>query len=481
MSVQTPVAILLAASLAIVASLILVNLVVCFSIQLLHLATILRSNKGWRVKAGPANSNLPFISVHVPTYNEPPDVVIGSLNALARLDYPNYEVLLVDNNTVDPAVYEPLRATCAGLGPRFKFFHFDKVQGAKAGALNLAIDLADRATKFVAIIDADYQAEPDFLSVAARCLSDPGTSFVQFPQAYRGVSNSSRAVEAELTDYFEAFAPSASNDRSVLLTGTLSVISLAALKEAGGWKGATVTEDAELGVRLFLNGHMGRYVPAIVGRGLLPLSLDSLKAQRNRWVAGNIQTLLLTSQELFSRRWNSATLSILAQLTAWPAFWLLPAVVIMTLAPFANQSEQLRIVLHLAAATILASGIGVALRLCINAVLRRDGFGRIPSALAVKLALVWTSSTSFFPALLRHQIPFVRTSKSASASTRRLAAAQLLLGAWALLAALAYVAAQENLLALACLLIGASVPAGWWVDASLQQYAIQTSLPTNNS
>ena len=54
----------------------------------------------------------PRVSIHVPTYNEPPQMVIETLNALARLDYDNFEVIVLDNNTPDPAVWRPVEAHC---------------------------------------------------------------------------------------------------------------------------------------------------------------------------------------------------------------------------------------------------------------------------------------------------------------------------------------------------------------------------------
>src|ERR1700733_15185544 len=65
----------------------------------------------------------PKVSIHVPAYNEPPEMVIETLDALARLDYSNYEVLVIDNNTRDEAVWRPVEAHCARLGNRFPFFH----------------------------------------------------------------------------------------------------------------------------------------------------------------------------------------------------------------------------------------------------------------------------------------------------------------------------------------------------------------------
>ena len=66
--------------------------------------------------------NSPRVSIHVPTYNEPPQMVIETLNALARLDYDNYEVIVLDNNTPDPEVWRPVEAHCKTPGCRASAF-----------------------------------------------------------------------------------------------------------------------------------------------------------------------------------------------------------------------------------------------------------------------------------------------------------------------------------------------------------------------
>ena len=67
-------------------------------------------------------------------------MVMQTLNALAKLDYPNFEVLIIDNNTRDEAVWRPVEAFCRQLGERFRFFHLAQWPGYKAGALNFGLD-----------------------------------------------------------------------------------------------------------------------------------------------------------------------------------------------------------------------------------------------------------------------------------------------------------------------------------------------------
>ena len=64
----------------------------------------------------------------------------ATLDALARLDYPNFECVVVINNTPDPAFWRPIEDHCRALGARFKFIHQDNVSGFKAGALRLALE-----------------------------------------------------------------------------------------------------------------------------------------------------------------------------------------------------------------------------------------------------------------------------------------------------------------------------------------------------
>ena len=128
---------------------------------------------------------LPMVSIHVPTYNEPPEMVIETLDALAVLDYPRYEVLVIDNNTKDPAVWQPVEAHCAKLGPRFRFFHKSPLAGYKAGALNFAMRQTAAEAEIVAVIDSDYKVHPHWLRDLSPQFLNEEIAIVQAPQDYR--------------------------------------------------------------------------------------------------------------------------------------------------------------------------------------------------------------------------------------------------------------------------------------------------------
>ncbi|MBF0165807.1 MAG: glycosyltransferase, partial [Magnetococcales bacterium] len=129
-------------------------------------------------------SQLPWVSIHVPAYNEPPDMMIHTLNSLARLNYPHFEVLVIDNNTKDPAIWQPVRDHCAKLGERFRFFHEDPLAGFKAGALNFAMRQTDPRAEVIAVIDSDYLVNGDWLHELAPHFQKPEIAIVQAPQDY---------------------------------------------------------------------------------------------------------------------------------------------------------------------------------------------------------------------------------------------------------------------------------------------------------
>jgi len=132
-----------------------------------------------------ADDKLPKVSVHVPAYNEPPEMMIETLDALAALDYPDFEVIVIDNNTKDPAVWQPVREYCAKLGPRFRFFHEDPLAGFKAGALNFALRQTAADAEIVAVIDADYQVDPRWLRDLVPQFDNERIGILQAPRDYR--------------------------------------------------------------------------------------------------------------------------------------------------------------------------------------------------------------------------------------------------------------------------------------------------------
>jgi cellulose synthase/poly-beta-1,6-N-acetylglucosamine synthase-like glycosyltransferase len=242
----------------------------------------------------------PLVAIQVPTYNEPVEVVSRTLESLQSLDYPNYLVQVVDNNTADPNVWRPLEALCQRLGPHFQFMHLDNWPGYKAGALNEATRRLPPEVEIVAIVDADYVVDRGFLRATAGHFADPRVAFVQSPQNYRDWEDDSylRGLFFSYRYFFDVTMPARANRNAIIFAGTMGLVRRSVLEGIGGWNPDTVTEDAEASLRMLGAGYTGVYVPEAHGSGLMPLTFDGLKKQRFRWALGGVQILRMHWREL---------------------------------------------------------------------------------------------------------------------------------------------------------------------------------------
>lgn len=244
----------------------------------------------------------PSVSIHVPAHNEPPDMLIATLDALARLDYPDFEVLVIDNNTPDEATWRPVEAHCAALGPRFRFFHVAPLAGFKAGALNFALRQTAPDAEVIAVIDSDYIVEPGWLRDLAPCFANRYVGIVQAPQDYRdGDENAFKAMcYAEYRGFFHIGMVTRNERNAIIQHGTMTMVRRRLLEATGGWAEWCITEDAELGLRVFEAGYEAVYTPRSYGRGLIPDTFVDYKKQRFRWAYGAMQILKTHSGLLFS-------------------------------------------------------------------------------------------------------------------------------------------------------------------------------------
>jgi exo-beta-1,3-glucanase (GH17 family) len=235
----------------------------------------------------------PFVSIHLACYNEPPEMVQVTLDSLAALDYENFEVLVIDNNTKDPAIWKPVEAYCAKLGKRFRFFHLEPWPGFKAGALNFGLKQTDPQADVVAVIDADYEVRHDWLSTLTGHFHDPKVAVVQCPQAHRDFEhNTFRRMTAWEFDGFFRIGMHHRNERNAIIQhGTMTMVRRSALEGTGGWSEWTICEDAELGLRLMHAGYELVYVDELMGKGLTPADFKAYKSQRYRWAFGAMQIL----------------------------------------------------------------------------------------------------------------------------------------------------------------------------------------------
>lgn len=240
-----------------------------------------------------ADFKYPKVSLHLPIHNEPPDMVRMTLEALDKVDYPNLEVLVMDNNTKDPAVWEPVKVDCERLGPKFRFFHLENWPGFKAGAINHALEQTAPDAEIIAVIDSDYILSPDWLNCMVPYFDNENVGFIQSPQDYRDRDQSAFKSFCywEYAGFFNIGMVQRNEYNAIIQHGTMTMIRKSALLEVGKWSEWCICEDSELGLRLYEAGYDSVYVKDSFGRGVMPDTMSGYMTQRFRWVYGAMQII----------------------------------------------------------------------------------------------------------------------------------------------------------------------------------------------
>ncbi len=397
----------------------------------------------WRVQRRIANpppmTAEPRVSIHVPAYNEPPDMMIETLNALSRLDYQNYEVVILDNNTKDPAVWKPVEAHAATLGPRFRFYHFDGVKGFKAGALNKALEITDPAAEYVAVIDSDYQVTSDWLKVCIPHFQNPKVALVQGPQDYRdGGENLFKTMAyQEYAGFFRIGMVERNEDNAIIQHGTMTIMRRTVLDEKQ-WATWCITEDAELGLRIFEDGHESVYIDRSFGKGLIPDTLAAYKDQRYRWAYGAMQIMKRHAGALFSKKTqltNSQRYHFIAGWLPWLADALslgFTAAALLWSALMVYDARTFDLpMMSLAAIALGLFAVKTGKTLLLYPFRVGSGFVGALQASIAGLALSHTVGKAVWSGLFTSKMPFLRTPKCEDAAPIRqvllLASEELLL------------------------------------------------------
>ncbi|MDD3325042.1 MAG: glycosyltransferase, partial [Sulfurospirillaceae bacterium] len=238
------------------------------------------------------SDKVPFVSIHVPAYKEQPHVLIETLDSLAKLNYTNYEVLVIINNTPEEYYWKPIQEHCEKLGDKFVFLNIT-CKGFKAGALNEALTYTHKEAEIIAVIDADYVVGKNWLIDLVPLFDDPKVAVVQAPQDHRDGDESliKTAMNAEYAGFFDIGMVERNEENAIVAHGTMILVRLSAMQEVGNWTTYTIVEDSELGLRLFEAGYTAHYTNRRYGWGLLPDTVEAFRTQRHRWAYGAIQIL----------------------------------------------------------------------------------------------------------------------------------------------------------------------------------------------
>jgi cellulose synthase (UDP-forming) len=266
-----------------------------------------------RLRALPPGQ-LPSVDVYIPTYNEPMEVLEKTITGALCLDYPNFIVWALDDGR------RPwLKAFCEAKGVGY-LTRPDNTH-AKAGNINHA--LTKTSAEFVAVFDADFVPQRNFLMRTIGFFSDPRVGVVQVPHAFynHDPMQASLALRKTLPDdqrfFFEAIMPSRDGWNAAFCCGSNSVTRRAALHSIGdALPTQSITEDMLLSLMLLRQGYITRYLCERLAFGLAPESLKAFFVQRQRWARGAMQILFLAAGPL------GGHLSFVQRLLFLPTHWL---------------------------------------------------------------------------------------------------------------------------------------------------------------
>jgi cellulose synthase/poly-beta-1,6-N-acetylglucosamine synthase-like glycosyltransferase len=179
----------------------------------------------------------------------------------------------------------------AAQGLPITFVHRDNRAGYKAGALENGLKTA--RGEFIAIFDADFIPDPDFLRRTIPYFQDPKIGMAQARWTYLNRDYSLLTqVETILLDGHFVVEHGARSRRGAFFNfnGTAGVWRRQAIDDAGGWQHDTLTEDTDLSYRAQLYGWKFLYLPDIECVSELPIDMNGFKAQQARWAKGLMQT-----------------------------------------------------------------------------------------------------------------------------------------------------------------------------------------------
>ena len=231
---------------------------------------------------------VPRVAVLVPCCGEPIEVIERCLRGCLFLDYPNFEIWLLDDANREELAILSSQLGCHYLA-RPQRIH------AKAGNLNYA--LPHLKAEFIAVFDADVVPLINFLNRTVGLFVDPLVGFVQTPQTYMNADPVMRNLRLERwlmpdeESFYRWIQPDRQRLGAVVCAGTSFVMRCQSLKEIGGFETQTSSEDLATGIRIIAAGYRGIYVPEKLSAGLAPFTIEAMARQRSRWASGTIQTL----------------------------------------------------------------------------------------------------------------------------------------------------------------------------------------------
>ena len=236
----------------------------------------------------------PVVTVQIPLFNEK-FVAARIINQVTKLDYPidKLHIQILDDSTDESVQIAAERAVhYKTLGYDIEHVRRANRKGYKAGALADAMD--DVKGEFIAIFDADFIPEPDFLTKTLPHFKNKETALVQSRWSYLNTkTNMLTRLQSVMLDAHFGVEQVTRFGKDVYFNfnGTAGIWRKAAIIDAGGWKADTLTEDTDLSYRAQLRGWKFVYCPDIYCPSEIPENMTAFKVQQHRWAKGTIEVM----------------------------------------------------------------------------------------------------------------------------------------------------------------------------------------------
>ncbi len=234
----------------------------------------------------------PFVSIIVPVYNEG-KVVRESIMSLLRLDYSNYEIIVVNDGSTDDtaAVAKTLVGYQKGVYGEVKISLINKPNGGKARALNAGISYSK--AEIVLCMDGDSQLSEDSIRMAVRHFSDPDIGAVA--GNVKVMNRRKLFTDLQALEYIEGLnmARAAQSYFKLvnIIPGPIGLFRRKAIEDAGYYSSDTFAEDADLTLKILAHNWKIYYEPRAISYTEAPEKLHQLLKQRYRWTRGILQAI----------------------------------------------------------------------------------------------------------------------------------------------------------------------------------------------
>lgn len=260
-------------------------------------------------------SDLPRVTIQLPMFNER-YVIERLIDAVCEIRYPREKLQI---QVLDDSIDETQKIAADAVARKREqgfdivYIHRDDRTGFKAGALEAGLKTA--TGEFVAVFDADFVPQPDFLERTIHFFTNEKVGMVQIRWEHlnREYSLLTR-VQSILLDGHFVIEHTARNrsGRFFNFNGTAGIWRKSTIADAGGWQHDTITEDLDLSYRAQSKGWQFIYVNESTTPAEVPVEMVAFKTQQHRWAKGSIQVAKKVLPKLLKSR-----LPFKVKLEAW--------------------------------------------------------------------------------------------------------------------------------------------------------------------